>query len=31
MLSAEDAEKLTVPLAIYVSHDEPIAEVRCRH
>ncbi|KAK0506016.1 hypothetical protein EDD18DRAFT_1121689 [Armillaria luteobubalina] len=26
MLSAEDAEKLTVPLAIYVSHDEPIAE-----
>lgn len=27
MLSADDAEKLTVPLAMYISKDEPIAEV----
>lgn len=28
MLSVEDAQKLTVPLAIYISKDEPIDEVR---
>lgn len=27
MLSADDASKLTVPLAIYISQDEPVDEV----
>jgi hypothetical protein len=27
MLSVEDAHKLTVPLAIYISKDEPVDEV----
>lgn len=27
MLSAEDAQKLTIPLAIYISKDEPLDEV----
>jgi hypothetical protein len=27
MLSPEDAQRLTVPLAIYISKDEPVAEV----
>lgn len=27
MLSVADAEKLTVPLGIYISKDEPIEEV----
>ena len=28
MLSVDDSEKLTIPLAIYVSKDEPLNEVR---
>jgi len=28
MLSIDDSEKLTIPLAIYVSKDEPLNEVR---
>ena len=27
MLSAEDAQKLSIPLAIYISNDEPLDEV----
>jgi len=27
MLSVDDSEKLTIPLAIYVSKDEPLSEV----
>jgi hypothetical protein len=28
MLSVSDAQKLTIPIAIYISNDEPIDEVR---
>lgn len=31
MLSAEDSEKLTIPLAIYPSKDEPKEEVSRYH
>lgn len=27
MLSVDDAQKLTIPLAIYISKDEPLDEV----